>query len=362
MKLLIATPLYPPEPGGPSTYAKALEDGLSRKGVEVQVVKFGEVRTYPRVVRHVAYFLKILKAGTGSDVVLALDPVSTGLPAACAAWVLRKHFVVKIVGDFAWEQGKQRFGIQDSLDAFVRRGQVPFNVGLLRVIQTFVAHRATRIIVPSNYLKGIVKAWGVQENKITVIYNAVEIDDLQPVSLDISRPCITTVGRLVPWKGIRGLIDAIALVREKIPDACLMVVGEGPERESLEDYAKEKLGDHVRFTGAKPHAETLGLMKDSDVFVLNSEYEGLSHLLIEALGLGSAIVASDAGGNPELIKDQQNGFLVSVADTYALANALHDILTNGELRNEMKARAAESSKKFSMDTMLSRTQELLSSV
>jgi glycosyltransferase involved in cell wall biosynthesis len=117
MKLVIATPLYPPESGGPATYAKLLTEHLSadESGAHerdfVALVKFSDVRHLPKIIRHSAYFFKVLKAGRSADVILALDPVSTGFPAALAAGMLRKPFVVKIVGDFAWEQGRQRFGI-----------------------------------------------------------------------------------------------------------------------------------------------------------------------------------------------------------------------------------------------------------
>ncbi len=110
MRLLIATPLYPPDPGGPATYAKALEEGLPPLPIEVDLVKFSDVRHLPKGVRHVAYFWRVLRALKGVDVVLALDPVSVGLPALLAALIARKKFVLKVVGDYAWEQGRQRWG------------------------------------------------------------------------------------------------------------------------------------------------------------------------------------------------------------------------------------------------------------
>src|SRR3990167_7909869 len=106
MRIVIATPLYPPEIGGPATYAKLLFEGLPEKGIEVELVKFSDVRHLPKIIRHIAYFLRVLKAARNANVVLALDPVSVGLPAMKAAQKARKPFVVKIVGDYAWEQGQ----------------------------------------------------------------------------------------------------------------------------------------------------------------------------------------------------------------------------------------------------------------
>ena len=85
MKLVIATPLYPPEIGGPATYSRLLEEGLPMKGIEVELVKFSEVRHLPKLIRHYVYYRQVLKAARRADAVLALDPVSVGLPAMKAA-------------------------------------------------------------------------------------------------------------------------------------------------------------------------------------------------------------------------------------------------------------------------------------
>ena len=83
--------------------------------------------------------------------------------------------MVKIVGDYAWEQGQQRFGITQTLDDFVQTTHVPFLVRLLRRIQTRVAQGAVRVIVPSEYLKDIVIQWGIPEKKITIINNSIQL-------------------------------------------------------------------------------------------------------------------------------------------------------------------------------------------
>ena len=151
MKLVLATPLYPPEIGGPATYAKALEEGLPAREIEVTTVKFSEVRHLPKLIRHYAYYRRVLRALREADPVLALDPVSVGLPAMKAAKRAHKPFFVKIVGDYAWEQGRQRFGVQEDLDEFVKMPQPSRAVRVLQGIEMRVAKAAGRIIVPSEY-------------------------------------------------------------------------------------------------------------------------------------------------------------------------------------------------------------------
>ncbi|MDB5237321.1 MAG: hypothetical protein JWL88_423 [Parcubacteria group bacterium] len=357
MRLCIATPLYPPESGGPATYAKTLEQSLPGLGWDVSLVKFGEVKHLPKGVRHFEYMMRVLKAGKNADVILALDPVSTGLPAALAASLLRKPLVVKIVGDFAWEQGTQRAGIAMPLDRFVRTGRVPLLAGILRGVQEFVARSARVVIVPSEYLKGIVTAWGIDPAKIEVVYNALSLDEAIPVQI-LPPHTVVSVGRLVPWKGMRELIDAMTHVQKEVTDVSLIIIGDGPERSALENGAP----NFVRFTGALPHAEALGYMNASAAFVLNSTYEGLSHVLIEALLLGKPIIATDAGGNPELISDEKNGLLVPAGDTDLLTQAIVRVLTDTGLSERLSHAAPEVGERFARPAMLERTSAVLSRV
>ncbi|MDB5264440.1 MAG: hypothetical protein JWN64_11 [Parcubacteria group bacterium] len=365
MRLLIATPLYPPESGGPATYAKILETELPLQGVEVGLVKFGEFKKYPKVIRHILYFFALLKALKDSDVLLALDPVSTGFPAALAAGVMRKTFVVKIVGDYAWEQGTQRSGITATLDVFVQEKRVPFQVACMRSVQRFVANRAVRVIVPSEYLKRIVQAWRIPGEKIEVIPNAQPkgtVGVVPEIVSSLSRPRIVSVARLVPWKGMDGVIDMVASLKEEMPEVSLVIVGNGPERERLTRKAEGTLGSSALLTGELSHGETLAVIKDADLFVLNSTYEGLSHLLIEALSLGAAVVATNVGGNPELIKDQENGLLIPSGDQEALERACRKVLKDLDLKEKIRAAAPASVSGYTQDIMIERTIALLHSL
>lgn len=364
MKVLIATPLYPPETGGPATYARELEEELPRRGIETEVLPFTRVRGMPTIVRHIAYFFQAFAACARADLVLALDPLSVGLPAMLAARLSGKPFVVKIVGDFAWEQGRQHYGIALSLDDFVRTSMIPWRLWVLRVIQREVALAARRIIVPSRYLCRIVSAWGVESAKISVIYNAVAPIQEAPVPAAIAalpRPVVLTVGRLVPWKGNSELIDALKSVRVSRP-VSLAIVGEGPERTALEAKAVHTLGHGYVFTGALSRAEALSAMRHADVYVLDSLYEGLSHTLVEARMAGAAIVASDRGGNPEVVRDGESGLLVEAENSAALASAIERLLADDALRARLKENARRVSDDFSTARMVEKTVSLLTSL
>lgn len=358
MRLVIATPLYPPEIGGPATYAELLKEELPGRGIEVELVKFSDVRHLPKLIRHYVYYRRVLKAVRRADAVFALDPVSVGLSAMKAARKAGKPFFVKIVGDYAWEQGQQRFSITQNLDEFVKEKNVPFPVRILRKVQTRVAQSAACVIVPSEYLKSIVGAWGIPHEKIEVIYNAVPLEELGSVPggvAGLSRPLVVTAGRLVPWKHVDSIIDAVG----QISGASLAVIGDGPERAALARRANEKLPGRAVFTGSLPHRDLLAVLKAADLLILNSSYEGLSHLLIEAQALGVPTIATNVGGNPEVITDGENGLLIPVADTQALAVAIKRLISDSGLRARLLAGAKESAKRFSLDAMLSATAALL---
>ena len=362
MKLLIATPLYPPDLGGPATYAYLLEQELPKRGIEVEMVKFGSVRHLPKLIRHLAYFFNVLKALRTADAVLALDPVSVGLPSMLAARVARKALFLKVGGDYAWEQGTQRFGVSSSLDVFVQEHAVPLPVRVLRIIQGHVASHARRVIAPSQYLKRIVATWGVPLERIVVVYNGVqkEKEGILPEALsNRSHPRIVTVGRLVPWKGIPGLIDAVVSIREEFPGVSLTIVGDGPDRITLETYANTRLSGSVLFTGALSHADTLAIIKDAEAFVLNSTYEGLSHLLIEAASLGVPIVATSVGGNPEVIQEGISGLLVPPEDPAFLAQAITRICKDATLREKLQKGALKSASAFTQEAMITGTLQAL---
>lgn len=358
MRLLVATPHYPPESGGPGTYAKILVDNFPALGVTVEIVRFAQVRPYPKILRPLLYLRLVLREARRADVILALDPVSTGVPSAIAAMLLKKPLVAKIVGDRAWERGRQWFGVTVSLDDFVHARHVPLAVRAYRAVQNWVARRASRIIVPSNYLKGIVAAWGISEQKIEVVYNSIELGRPGAVPDDVAALdgfTAVTVARLVHWKHVDEVIAAL----KQVPEANLIIVGDGPERAALEALASGE--PRIVFTGELPNEQALTVMQRCDILVLNSSYEGMSHVLIEGLMLGLPIVATRAGGNGEVLAEG-SGILIPVGDTAALARELRRLKDDPELRERLRHAARARAETFSIATMLKRTMAVLTSV
>ena len=367
MRILIATGIYPPQIGGPATYSKLLYDELPKRGISVEVASFGEFLSYPWGLRHVLYFFSILTKATDADIVYAQDPVSVGLPALLASQIRGKKFVVKIVGDYAWEQGKQRFSVTESLDEFsLHYMRYPWQVKIMKKIEKYVADGAKRIITPSEYLKSIISNWGVDTEKISVIYNGFHMIEMKKTpsaikkSLVLRGGVIVSVGRLVPWKGMVSLIESFSALHATIADSTLVIVGDGPERERLEGRVAELgLSDSVLFTGQLDQVRAFEYVKAADVFALNTSYEGFSHQLLETMALGTTIVTTGVGGNRELIKDGENGLIVDVDDVQGMTHALVRILSDKKYADTLSRRAKRDVNVFTDEIMLSKLEQEL---
>jgi glycosyltransferase involved in cell wall biosynthesis len=124
---------------------------------------------------------------------------------------------------------------------------------------------------------------------------------------------------LVPWKCVDMVIEALV----SCPDIGLVIVGDGSERQRLEGFANTlNVADRVYFAGQARQAEAIHLMAACDFFVLNSTYEGLPHVVLEAMSLGLPVVATAVGGTPEVICEGDNGRLITPADDDALVRVL----------------------------------------
>lgn len=349
--ITIATGLFPPDIGGPATYSHTLVGELPPHGIRVRVSYFGAVRRLPRIIRHFVFFFRTLAMARGSDVIFAQDPVSVGLPALYAARMLGAKFLLKVVGDYAWEQEQVQNAkrkVENEIEFETPEAFQTQKHGILtemrRRIERHVARGADRIIVPSRYLAGIVGGWGIAREKITTVYNAFEAPSPLPSRADaramlgLSGTVVISAGRLVPWKGFSVLIDAVADLKKEMPDLNLVIAGSGPDEEKLRHKISERgAGDRVRMTGVLSHETLLSYFSAADIFVLNSGYEGLSHTLLEAVALGLPVIASRVGGNPEVVTDETRGILIGYNDLDELKAALGVLAAGGRTRVQAPA-------------------------
>jgi len=316
MRLLIAADIFPPESGGPATYAVTLANELVKQNDDVVIVSLNPksdikaiqcpvlaVKSNFKPLRYWQYYCLLKQCGRDVDVIYAMGPVNAGLPAWCAARKLGKKFIVKVVGDYAWEQGVARFAVEDLIDDFQKKHNYGFWVESLRWVEKMVAKKADSVIVPCKYLARMVENWGVNDERIKVIYNEVKYNVAEPIKHD-NEKWLVTVGRLMPWKGMGVLIQVISNLSKQFPESRwkLKIIGDGPEMDKMKKKVLDNnLIDVVDLVGNLSNDKTLTYIASADVFILNSAYEGLSHVIVEAHNQGVPVIASDAGGNPEIV-------------------------------------------------------------
>lgn len=164
-------------------------------------------------------------------------------------------------------------------------------------------------------------------------------------------PVIGTVGRLIPQKGMRYLVAAMAEVTRQVPEAVLLVVGDGELRASLEAQCRRLgLGAQVRFLGA--HAAPWRLLATCDVIAISSLFEGLPQTGLEALAVGKPVVATRMNGTEELIRSGENGLLVPKRDAHALARGIVQLLRDPQMRARFAARGPQSVAAYTTESMI----------
>jgi len=214
-----------------------------------------------------------------------------------------------------------------------------------------------KIIAVSNSVKDIiVKEQKVNPDKILTIYNGVDINQnsefnrneiKKSLALDLDKPIVTILANLTPVKCHKVFLNAAAEIIKKSKSVQFLLVGEsknGYEKE-LSQFA-ENLGikNNVIFSGFRSYVKEI--LSISDVSVLSSSSEGLSNAILEYMAAGNPVVATDVGGNRELVIDGITGFLVPAHNPDALAGAIFKLLNNQTLSKEMGIRGRERVERF----------------
>ncbi|MFC6974525.1 glycosyltransferase family 4 protein [Halomicroarcula sp. GCM10025709] len=342
MEILFASGIFPPQSGGPATFVPEIATAFTNRGHTVSVVTNGnpapetdakfpfDVVRIPLNGWEGVRFYKQIRTLIGE--IRRRDPDllfsnAFDWQSAIATELTGTPFVVKVVGDMAWERATVRYDLHDDIETFNHNRYSP-RIEAIRLLRTAQTRLADRVIVPSEYLADLVASWGIPQSRIVTVYNAID-PSIAPKSEDRADFRLITVCRLVDWKGVEGLLDATARLREQFPEAQLDIVGDGPARGQIASYAERTLpSDAYTLHGRLSHESVLELVSRSRVFALNSTYEGLPHVVLEAMACGTPTVVSDAGGNAEVVIDGETGYVVPQGDGEAFADRIARLLSD----------------------------------
>jgi glycosyltransferase involved in cell wall biosynthesis len=219
-------------------------------------------------------------------------------------------------------------------------------------------------IAASEAIRQMLVADGVPKDRTVTVHEGIDVDHViaaEPVNvheaffLPHGAPVVGNVAALVGHKGQRYLIEAARLVVREIPDARFVILGEGELREPLEYQVREHhLEKHVLLPGFR--TDVLGCIKSFDLFVMSSVTEGLGTSLLDAMACRRPIVATSAGGIPEIVEDGASGLIVPPRDAASLAKAIVRALRDEPLRRRFgEAGFARVRERFTVERMVSET-------
>lgn len=201
----------------------------------------------------------------------------------------------------------------------------------------FVSHASLRSF--ADVYGGPRPSWCVIENGVDLsLFSAARRPLPAELGIPAGAPVVTLVGALRWRKGQAVALDAWPAVLARIPDARLLIVGDGPEGEALRERASA-LGIERRVTFAGMRTDVASIMQGSTLLALPSQHEALPTTLMEAAACGRAVVATDVDGVPEVVQAGETGLLVPFGDAAALGAALLDLLADDRRRHEMEANA-----------------------
>lgn len=225
------------------------------------------------------------------------------------------------------------------------------NESFIRKLKKNAVDKAKSITVVSEDLKKSLEK-NYQAQNVQVIPMGCSLEKFSPANKienffsQKDKKVILFVGRLVEKKGASYIIEAMRKVEAK-----LIIVGDGPERQQLEQLAKETKAD-IEFVGPKNKQELAKMYASCDVFCIPSvvakdgDKEGLPVALIEAMASGAPVVGTHVGGIGEILVDGENGYIVREKDSEELVDKLNQILKNDDLRNQMKKNARTKAEKY----------------
>lgn len=342
LRVYLTSGIYPPDKGGPAYFVSEYSRWLTDKVSETKVISLKDgsssnIRSFGNnlvltsrdkrlPLRMLESVMAIARPFFGRKIILMNGLF---LEVLIASFLTRLRIVAKIPGDIVWERARNQGKTNLSIDDY--QGQEKGLKKIFRFFFTLSLKRAKLVISPSLHLKSLMASWGIKTDKIILVRNSVDTKSFAPDLGEVKKYDVITVCRLVPWKGVEELIYVCAQ-----KNLSLAIVGDGPDRDHLNEVAV-KTGVKVEFLGDRPHVQLPQLLNSARVFVLNSQYEGSPHSLIEALSVGLVSIARESTGSAEVIHDKENGLLCGKSRT--LAEALSIALEDSELSQRLGTNA-----------------------
>ena len=376
MKLLMLNSEYPPLGGGQGNANKAMLKEFAKTDIQVDLITASSGKKHKEINGKIRLFFlnigkneknflfqsskelitysvkswrfaaKLIKQSISKkakyDAIIAWSGVPAGFIAMTLSFIFRIPYIVLLRGadvpfyDKRWAK----------LDKFV-----------FRFLSPYIWKNSLLTIANSQSLRELAYKTS-RKKKIDLIYNGIDLERYTNKSdIKISPKQIIAVGRLSKIKGFDLLIQAVAAIKTPCQ---LVIAGDGPEKENLENLAK-MLGieKKVIFTGRLEKQQLIHFYQESSIFCMSSYNEGMSNAMLEAIACGLPVVTTQVGGAAELVKG--NGVIVPCGDSFAIQEALETLLDNPERMAQCQKQSLQIASEFSWDIVTNSFIDLLQS-
>jgi len=351
-KLVIFSAFYEPFMSGAEQMVKEIAERLGRKYDIVVITGKYDKKLGKKEQRD---NFKIVRVGIGHK---QIDKI---LYVFLAPWLARRykpqiiHAIMEsyagaglVLARYIYPQAKRILTLQSGdLDDIKNQKRLLFKV-FFKIIHT----SPDVIMAISNFLAKRAKRLGVDEDKIFITPNGVDMSEVSD-AVEKTRSRVVMVGRLSWEKGHNYLIKAWPEVLRNIPDAKLVLVGEGDKRSEIENILRDlNIEDSVRLTGNLPHKQVLVEIKKSEIFVCPSLAEGLGNVFIEAQACGVPPIGTNVGGIPDIIVNGENGLLIKSENAKAISEAIIKLLSDKNMVARFSKKGLETVQKFSWPVIM----------
>ena len=363
MKILLVTPIYPPDIGGPATFIPNLGNHLVSKKHKIITITLHEInnkliifeqsnsqelirinRKLPFVIRQLITIVYIFTKGLRTNIIFA-----NGLfeETYFANTFLKKPLICKVVGDPIWEKrGRKKKSIEEY------KGLTDLNLieKFRRYLFSKSLNSAKLIISPSMKIIEALKIYDVN-TEINYMVNSVPKYKICETKAEYE---LITICRLVKWKNV----DQIIRVAIRL-NLNLAIIGDGPELKNLQKISKN-YGHLIKFFGKIAESDIRQILAKSEIYINFSDYEGMSFSLLQAMMAGKAIIISNNQGNSDTI-ESDNCIKVKVNDVVSLEKAVQILTKNKSEINRMGRLARKQAEEtYSDDIQMDKYEETMS--
>ena len=346
MDILITVGIFPPDIGGPASFVPKIAKYLINKGHNVKIICLSDKehltfkddinvirinRNSPIIFRWLKTIVKIYSNSKKSDLIFVNG---LGTETTIANLFIRKKVIRKIVGDPVWERVYNKNLIDESFDDFQENNH-GLSISLQKMIRNWSINKSNLIITPSQHLKNFIDKIGFDKN-IFVINNGVNIEQHNKVVLENNIIQLLVVSRLVSQKNIDSIIKAVKVMENE--NIILNIVGDGSEINNLKLLVKKyKLHKKINFIGKIENTKLNEYLKNADIFIQASNYEGLPHSILEAMNFEIPILSTDVGGCSVLLNKGERGYIIPMpVSEVEISEGIRTIINN---KNEAKSKA-----------------------